>query len=487
MGKKILFWGFRSVPTPITETIKGANVIGSWVMSRQISLQLAWKTFILVDDSNGLVPLITLIERGGGFSRRVILRGYEVEWVAKKLREASRKTDGAILLGRLSNKVRCLEVRKAQNKGGWFVEIKITEIKKKSVIRIPEDGQGKRWVGLEKVLSQMARKGRVNGRQKNLGKVNNESSGQAEIPWSKFREVMDNLQHSLVQCFSSSICDSPISIKVDFGLCSVVIPVSTTSIERKDNIAVGQLHRYTQGGKVARFSTGHAKEMVARNLQMGRAREHVSINFREERAGNVLNIKSVSNDFGGCDGVGEQLRSFSQDHNENSNYILNQAHRRVCNTAANHSKFHIKNSGGTFVGRMDSIRSLLPTHERYKLGSTVVSHKNFVWVQKHKLIEGHDFKGQNDDLNQETLEECNSKLSTQEEVIETDKEEGERSQIRGVERDKDSEKVSHEMRLKRLRAKRMLKGRFWFSNRLDLFRAQRRCGSIRMTNLIFGV
>ncbi|KAH7857090.1 hypothetical protein Vadar_008917 [Vaccinium darrowii] len=43
-----------------------------------------------------------------------------------------------------------------------------------------------------------------------------------------------------------------------------------------------------------------------------------------------------------------------------------------------------------------------------------------------------------------------------------------------------------EAQLKRLKAKQILKGRFWFSNRLDFFKAQRRCGSLRMKNLIFG-
>lgn len=47
------------------------------------------------------------------------------------------------------------------------------------------------------------------------------------------------------------------------------------------------------------------------------------------------------------------------------------------------------------------------------------------------------------------------------------------------------EKVSKAMQLKRLRIRKALKGRFWFSNSLDIFRAQRKYGSIRIVWIDF--
>lgn len=72
------------------------------------------------------------------------------------------------------------------------------------------------------------------------------------------------------------------------------------------------------------------------------------------------------------------------------------------------------------------------------------------------------------------------------EFIRTD---GKMSPQQGVEPDRKLEKVSLATHLKSLRAKKILKlqGRFMFSNRLELFRAQRKVGSIRLKKFMFGV
>lgn len=51
----------------------------------------------------------------------------------------------------------------------------------------------------------------------------------------------------------------------------------------------------------------------------------------------------------------------------------------------------------------------------------------------------------------------------------------------------DMGKISNGKQVKRLRARKTLKGSFWLSNRLYLFRAQKRCGNLRMKISIFGV
>ncbi|XP_058189664.1 disease resistance protein At4g27190-like isoform X2 [Rhododendron vialii] len=90
-----------------------------------------------------------------------------------------------------------------------------------------------------------------------------------------------------------------------------------------------------------------------------------------------------------------------------------------------------------------------------------------------------DYKGCEDDYSEDSNDDLIDLNKLPDKISE--------NSIQGVEPDKKLGKISNAKQVKRLRARNKLKGHFWYSNRLDLFRAQRRCGSLRMKKLIFRV
>lgn len=88
---------------------------------------------------------LSIVERGQGLRREVVLSGFEVQWTARKLRTASRMSDRYSFLGRLEGKGRSVATwLLGEDNGGSSVQIVVTLEGKRTQIYLPmsEFGHG---------------------------------------------------------------------------------------------------------------------------------------------------------------------------------------------------------------------------------------------------------------------------------------------------------------------------------------------------------
>lgn len=488
-------------------------------MSRSKYFQFGWKKFVLVVDGESSAPLVTLEERDGYRRRSVTLKGFEVEWMGKKLCEASYTNGGDLFLGSLRSKARWVRIFRIQNNRGRFIEIKVQGSRIRSVVRIPEDGQGKGWCQLQEIMAQMVQKEDNNG-SKNYSKGDiKEGYGQnqdLEVPWLTFREAIDEFQDSLGRCRGGSGGNFLTSVKIGFGRWSFVVPIPAKS---------PSFHPFS-GCRDCRTSLEiPTKEMVARVVQTDKERGNSFRKFRGSRATVSSASTNLNSNF---ESTSTNLNSkFEKSmsvttHTRSKIWVpklpLN-LNLGVCKSGINLSeanKCGTKNivsgssrgdksdgSGPPFGIHSSSSRSCFSCdplsrakdNVNVSVDSHIQEHCNSVVDDKlsssSKAISSPSIKSGVSSLNNNRWWPLIDLEEDGVAVVECDGA-GDGLKLRiedvgGVNAGEIVFQNKSEAQLKRLRARKILKGRFWFSNRFDFFRAQRRCGCLRMKNLIFGV
>lgn len=510
-------------------------------MSRWKSIQLGWKKFNLEVNGDGSYPSITLAECGDFLHRSVTLIGFEVEWFGKKLREASFKSGGDLFLGSLRGKVRWVRIYRVQNKRGRFVEIEVRGSRMRRVVRIPEDGQGKGWSQLQNQLVKLVQKtcnhGK-DGRQSYFNKISMKSNREFNVPWLAFKEAIDKFQQSLGRCCSGSFGSFPTVVTIGLGRWSFEVPISAVSLAKQALSGSSDNHippenfitkPVARDGRTDRLRGVNFH--VIRGVRAAASSTRTDLNFKFEnskwvraRTQNKIWVKTGVN-LGVSNGDNNYFRATSKC---GSGVVKSFIGANKCSP----SELSFGNPAGDKSGVPGPTlgMNISPSKAEESVKSEVASLRNNRWWALVDLEKnGEEVVGCNEDgdgLEVLSPKSCRPFTADEDDLfvakfndggeslkLEIENEErvatpsslldgsevdegalnggedvshGEKELFQGVEPLEDLEKVSYTMHLKRLRARKILKGRFWFSNRLDFFRAQRRCGSLRMKNLIFG-
>lgn len=500
---------------------------------RKFSLQVGWKKLGLVDEGVDSLRLVTMEEYGRKFRRRVTLKGYEVVWVRKKLQEASDKSGGALFLGKLCSKARAIEVSREQNVWGRFIEIKVREQTENNIIRIPEEGQEKGWFGLQKALAKIDLKHCDNGDRVSTDKLTMGCSSKQcnimEVPWLKFRDVMDSFQQSLAQCFGDSMGETTASVKVDLGLWKFAIPISTISGARK-TFRTNHDHQVSMKCKVAMSEAAHAEEMEVRKLHIQRAREDVNgssrgigifsqdcLNFKWEKkywdtthlstwkvkekklpAVNHLNVlkrglstwKVKDKKLPTVDHLDVLKRdALERDVVGRLNIGLGPipAHFGDSSPSLGAAKCEASSPFGSKVEKQEFVRRNFHRDNGANVRKIEVNDKNVMadvdlkgeeTVFEKELV-GHSFLN----IGEASSDKVVVRHDIGREVV------GGKRQIKGVllEELKDDFPKKHAKRCRRTINTLKVKERNFFADRLKFFRVNRRCCGVRMRNLLFGL
>lgn len=508
-------------------------------MSRSKSFQLGWKKFVLVVDGESSAPLVTLEECDGYLRRSVTLRGFEVEWIGKKLCEASFTNGGDLFLGSLRSKTRWVGIFRIMNNRGRFIKIEVRRSRFRSVVCIPEDGQGKGWRQLQDIMVEMVQKVDNNGSKNYVKEDSKEDYGQnrdLEVPWLTFREAIDKFQESLGQCCGGSEGKFLTSVKIGFGRWSFVVPIPAnspilppfasgrdgrTSMEiptkqtvaralqtdmergngfRKFRGAQATVKSSTNTGLNSNFEksmwgTAHSRSKIwvpklTPNLNQGVCNNEINLSESSIRGSGSVKNDTKANKYGTRDIISANRMGVKSDgsglpfgsHSSSSKSRLScdpltQAEENVNDLVDSHSQEH----SNSVVDCKPSSSSEVISSPSIKSGVASL-HNNRWWPLVGLEQNGEavvECDGAGDGLKLREDVEGVSIPSSPLDVSAADE-----SSLNGGEIVFQNKS---EAQLKRLRAKKILKGRFWFLNRLDFFKVQRRCGSLRVKNLIFGV
>ncbi|KAI8001701.1 hypothetical protein LOK49_LG09G00353 [Camellia lanceoleosa] len=100
---------------------------------------------------------LSIVERGQGLRREVVLLGFEVQWTARKLRTESCMSDRHSFSGRLEGKGQSVATwLRDEDNGGFSVQIVVTSKGKRTQIYLPMLEFGDRWEGVALVIEGFA-------------------------------------------------------------------------------------------------------------------------------------------------------------------------------------------------------------------------------------------------------------------------------------------------------------------------------------------